>query len=349
MPSILWLILPSMTTASDASRAPRELDHFLYVAAVRCSLEDLLQSVCHQIGNKQVQRTMRLTLKIICTAFTLLFCHISSNTALAETSSERAQATLASEPREFPAQVEAAVRAEVTSAVAGTVLQVHFEPGQTVQQGEILFTLDTAELALAEARARAVVERTSLNLEALMEDLERVEELKKRGTASELQLIKAKRIAQIAEADLRDAEAVLQAAQIRLDRTNIRAPISGIAGRPQTAVGAQVGPGKSGALTEIIQMDPILIAYKTNYVATLQRLNLKSLKDIEGILSFVTLKIKIADDWIYKFPPRPIHGSAGVDPDSGEMTFWAEVVNPNHLLRPGMKVSVLSSNRLLEQ
>ena len=268
---------------------------------------------------------------------------------LAETSLETAQPTPAFQPRELPAQVEAAVRADVTSAVAGTVLQVHFKPGQTVQQGDILFTLDTAELALAEARARAVVERSSLNLEALMDDLDRVEELKKRGTASDLQLVKAKRIVQIAEADLRDAEAVLKAAQIRLDRTNIRAPISGIASWPQTAVGAQVGPGKSGTLTQIVQMDPILIAYKAEYVTTLQRLNLKSLKDVEVLLSFVTLEIRIADDWIYNFPAKPTHGSAGVDPDTGEMTIWAEVANPDHLLRPGMTVSVLSRNRLLEQ
>jgi membrane fusion protein (multidrug efflux system) len=258
------------------------------------------------------------------------------------------QATGSAEPepvhRKFPGRIEAAFRADVTAAVDGTILEIHFEPGQTVEKGDVLFTLDDTKYRLGVASAEAEVERATLNLQSLEEDLGRVEELKERGTASELQRVKAARLVFVARAILNQAEANLESERAKLANTIIRAPVSGIIGSYETSLGAQVLPGVTPRLTQIVQMDPIWVSYKFDYVESIKRLEIHSLRDLESLLEFVKLQIEISDGWVYEFSPIPTHGSAEVDPDTGEITIWAEVANPEHILRPGMRVTVISRN-----
>ena len=62
-----------------------------------------------------------------------------------------------------------------------------------------------------------------------------------------------------ARADVQAQAAALRSAQIDLDRTTIRAPISGRIGRSLYTTGALVRAGQDNALTTIQRLDPIYV------------------------------------------------------------------------------------------
>ena len=61
--------------------------------------------------------------------------------------------------RQLPGRVEAIHAVEIRARTEGTIVQRHFQDGQDVKQGDLLFTLDDAQpraaLALAQAELKA--------------------------------------------------------------------------------------------------------------------------------------------------------------------------------------------------
>lgn len=243
----------------------------------------------------------------------------------------------------FPAQIVSLIRANVTSSVKSTVRKIHFEAGQTVAAGDILFTLDDVGFVLAVENAEADVKRTEWVHKAAQADFERSQKLKEKGSVSGVQAMRSQVIAATTEAILEQSQALLKVAQNKLEGTVVRAPISGIIGPPQIEIGGHVVPEISLPLAHLVQMDPISVAYKIPYVKRLEELGIDSLSDFESLFSGIVLTMKISDTWIYEYPAIIEHGSADVDPATGEMTIWAKVPNPDHLLRPGMRVTIFSS------
>ena len=106
-----------------------------------------------------------------------------------------------------------------------------------------------AELASAEA-----------NKANTAAQLQRGEELVKNGNIpkSEVDLRRAQD--QMAAADIQEAQAALEQAQINLGYTEIHAPIAGRIGRAAFSVGNLVGPD-SGVLATIVSQDPIYVTF----------------------------------------------------------------------------------------
>ncbi|WP_146348048.1 efflux RND transporter periplasmic adaptor subunit [Falsiphaeobacter marinintestinus] len=276
------------------------------------------------------------------TIVVVFFLAGSAVPALAQAQSSEAVADSAG----FPAQIEPLRRADVNAAVESTIEKIHFEAGQTIAAGDIVVTLDNRKYQLAVKNAEANYRRAEKVLEGARSEFERTQKLKDRGTVSGVQMLKAKVSVVLSEAVLDQAQATLETEQTNLNRTVLRAPITGIISRPKLDVGGLVSPGFSPPLAHIVQMDPILVAYKIPYLERLNQLGVEQLTDLDDMLSQVELTIKVSDTWTYEHKARPKHGSAGVDPETGEMTIWAEVPNPRYLLRPGLRVTVFSNLRL---
>lgn len=240
----------------------------------------------------------------------------------------------------FPALIEPVRRANVVGTVESSVKEIHFAAGQTIEMGDLVVSLDDRHYQLAVKNAEANYRRAEKVLEAARGEFARTQKLHEKGSASSVQMLKSQVSVSLAEAVLDEALATLETQQTNLDRTVIRAPISGIIGRPLVEVGGLVSPGITPPLAQITQMDPIMIAYQVPYVERLQQLDIKHLNDFEQLLSQVNLTVVITDSWVYEHTAQPKHGSASVDPGTGALTIWAETPNPKHLLRPGMRVRV---------
>ena len=125
-------------------------------------------------------------------------------------------------------QVEAIQSVDLRPEVEGRILEILVREGQEVGKGTPLFKVDDAELKAQVARAQA-------DYDLARRALERTRQLMAENASSAADLEKA-------DATARGAAAALELLQIRLDRTVVRAPFSGVTGRRLVSLGEYVTP-----------------------------------------------------------------------------------------------------------
>ena len=166
---------------------------------------------------------------------------------------------------EFSGRLEAVERVEVRSRVAGAVQAVHFREGALVRQGDLLITIDPAPYAAEVERAQAQVAAAQARVLLTKGELERGEQLSGSRTISQRDLDQRLNAHREAEANLAAARAALQASQLNLDYTQVRAPVTGRVGRLEMTVGNLVaaGPG-APVLTTLVSVDPIYASFNAD-------------------------------------------------------------------------------------
>lgn len=139
----------------------------------------------------------------------------------------------------------------VAPEIAGRIERIAFREGQKVAAGDVLVELDKAIL-----RAELAKFRSDLTLARA--NHERMVTLSREGMA-------ARQARDEALAALRSAEAGLALAEARLEKTTIRAPLSGVVGLRSVSVGAYVTPGQ--AIVELADIDPIKLDFRVPELA----------------------------------------------------------------------------------
>lgn len=143
-----------------------------------------------------------------------------------------------------------------------------------------------------------------------------------------------------ARAQLEEAKASLQIAEINLGYTTVTAPISGRIGKTRYTKG-NLADSASGPLAKIVQLDPIRVIYSVseNDLATIQM----ALHDArEGKKSpTLTPRLKLANAEILKTTGRVEFVDNQVDPATGTIAVWALFDNPDGNLLPGQYVTVM--------
>jgi len=144
------------------------------------------------------------------------------------------------------------VRADVvavTSDVSGLVSEVLVHDDQLVRKGEALFRIDRERFILALRQAEAILEGRAAALDAATKDLARYRALEATKTiaVSKQQLDAATSTQAQAQAALRQAAADRDLARLNLDRSEIRASVSGPLTNFDLRPGAYVTAGKGVA------------------------------------------------------------------------------------------------------
>src|SRR5689334_2410652 len=166
---------------------------------------------------------------------------------------------------EFSGRLEAIERVEVRSRVAGALLSVHFREGALVKQGDLLITIDPAPYAAEVDRLQAQLAAAQARVLMTKSDVQRGEALSGSRVISQRELDQRVNAQSEAEANVKAAQAALQAAQLNLDYTQVRAPVSGRVGRLEITVGNLVaaGPG-SQVLTSLVSVNPIYASFNAD-------------------------------------------------------------------------------------
>jgi multidrug efflux pump subunit AcrA (membrane-fusion protein) len=118
----------------------------------------------------------------------------------------------------------------IKSRIDGQIANVHFEEGQEVKEGDLLFTLDNLAFEAQLAQAEATLERDRAQLERAQLELKRQTELANRAIATAQKLEEAQAAVKVFEAAIRADQATIKSAQVNLNYTIIRAPIGGMTG-----------------------------------------------------------------------------------------------------------------------
>jgi len=144
---------------------------------------------------------------------------------------------------------------------------VHFREGALVNEGELLITIDPDPYAAEVERAKAQVLAAEARLAYAQKEQDRARRLQQAnsGAISESNVDQRVGAYREAEGNLRAAQAALQAAQLNLDYTQVRAPVAGRVGKLEITVGNLIaaGPG-APVLTSLVSVDPIYASFNAD-------------------------------------------------------------------------------------
>ena len=238
----------------------------------------------------------------------------------------------------LPGRVVASGVAEVRPQVDGIIVERLYEEGAHVEVGDPLYRIDSATYEARVAAAEAQVAQAQARLTSAEKNAERVRALVDRRATSQQSLDDAVADHDAAAAGLKVAEAELLAARIDLDRTTIRAPLSGIIGRSLTTQGALVTAGQMAPLAIIRTIDPVLVDVTQSAAEIIAWRRGTTAQQLTGAEQ--TVSLTLADGKPYEQTGLLTAAEPYVHEQTGVVTLRLEFPNPTELLLPGMYVQV---------
>lgn len=243
---------------------------------------------------------------------------------------------------ELPGRVSAFRVAQVRARVDGVILKREFVEGSDVKVGQLLYAIDPAPYQAEVNNASAALARAKANLATRASQASRSSALIKKHVISQQDFDDINAAYKQAQADVKAAEAVLDAAKIRLGYTEVRSPIDGRIGKSQVTEGAYVRQSEATLLVTVQQLNPVYVD-----VTQSSREVLRLRQDLEkGLLQKVdkdsaAVSLKLEDGSAYAESGKLQFSDISVDESTGSVTLRALFNNPNDLLLPGMFVHAL--------
>ncbi|WP_394130891.1 efflux RND transporter periplasmic adaptor subunit [Shewanella maritima] len=238
---------------------------------------------------------------------------------------------------ELPGRSRAYLEAEVRPQVSGIITARAFTEGREVEQGQSLYQIDAATYQAALISAKADLARALASLSSAKATADRYTALVETNAISKQDYDEAFAAYQEAKASVVVAEAAINTAQINLQYTEVKAPISGRIGKSSVTAGALVTANQSGTLATIQQLDPINVDISQSSAQMLRlKSQLRAGKLLKSEDAAVTLLLE--DGTVYEHSGVLKFAEVSVDEATGSVTIRAEFPNPEGLLLPGMYV-----------
>jgi RND family efflux transporter MFP subunit len=239
---------------------------------------------------------------------------------------------------EYTGRFTALETVEIRARVSGFIDSVHFKEGQIVKQGDLLFVIDQRPYQIAVEQAKADIERAQAKLDIATQDVERATPLAKSQTLTEREFDTRKSVQRDAAGQLASANAGLKQAELNLEWTEVRAPISGRISDKRVDAGNLISGGQTGAtlLSVIVSIDPIHFVFDGSEVDFLHYLHLAaagarpSSRDAQNPVA-----VRLADETEYKHQGRMDFVDNAVNPKTGTIRGRAIFDNKDGLLTPG--------------
>ena len=220
-----------------------------------------------------------------------------------------------------------AIKPRVDSEITG----VHFRDGALVQQGDLLFTLDSRAIEAQVRQVEGLLAGARANLEQAERDVARYTELLAKSATTLVTLQNARTQTNIWRASVDSNTAQLENLNIQLSYCTIRAPITGRASMASVKVGNFVRAVDS-PLATIIQTAPVYVTFALpqGYLPDLRQALASESATIEAIIPG---------------EPRRASGQVtmienSVDAPTGTVPVRATMPNSDELLWPGTLVTV---------
>ena len=248
---------------------------------------------------------------------------------------------LIAQPQSIESSVELSGRtsayqiSEVRPQASGVILKRLFAEGSFVRAGQALYEIDDRTNRATVDNAKAALLRQEANLNALRVKQGRYQQLVGSNAISKQEYDDILAQVKLAEADVAATKASVQNAQINLEYSVVRAPISGQSSRSSVTAGALVTANQADPLVTVQQLDPIYVDINQSSAELLKlRQQLRQGKLDQS--NNTQVKLRLEDGSEYALEGKLAFSDASVDPSTGTVTLRAVFPNPNHLLLPGM-------------
>lgn len=241
--------------------------------------------------------------------------------------------------QEWVGALDGMVNAQILAQVTGYLIKQHYQEGQPVKKGQLLYEIDPKVFQATLDGARSNLARQQAILKTAQLELERVERLLPERAVSVRDRDNAVGREASAQAEVLAAKAALDSAQLQLGFSKITSPIDGVAGISKAQLGNLVGPGSANAeLTTVSQLDPIKA-----YIALSEQEYLQFAREKQNgsqPANDMGLELILADGSIYPQPGKFFFADRQVDTKTGTIQVAILFPNPGNLLRPGQYAKV---------
>ena len=236
---------------------------------------------------------------------------------------------------EFTGQFAPVAYVEIRARVSGYLQSIHFQDGQIVAAGDLLFVVDPRPFEATLAGAQAQLAQAQARLDLANRELARAGELRQREVASVSVYDQRVQEMRVAAAAVTAAEAAIRSAQLNVEFTRITAPIAGRISRHEVAVGNLVA-ADSTRLTTIVSLDPIQFNFDVSeadflaYERAVAQGRLQSVRD-----GRVPVFAHLFDEQTWSLEGHIDFVDNQVDRTSGTIRARAVFPNPNGFVTPG--------------
>jgi len=250
---------------------------------------------------------------------------------------------------EFTGRLEAVNTVDVRPRVTGYLDSVNFKEGSVVKKGDLLFVIDARPYRAELDKAEGAFARAKSHAETTANDVSRAEKLQGQALSRE-EYERRLNESRGAAADVRAAQAQVDAAKLNLEFTRVTAPIDGRVSKAEVTAGNLVsgGTGTSTLLTTVVSIDPIYVSFEGDEQAYLKYSNLarrgerQSSRDARS-----PVKMGLANENDYPHDGLMTFVDNQVNPRTGTIRGRAVFENKDGYLTPGLfaRIRLLGSNQ----
>lgn len=222
----------------------------------------------------------------------------------------------------------------VTPQVGGRIVERHFQDGENLRKGQLLFVIDPRPYQAQLDAAQATLAQTKAALDLAKIQFSRDQEIIGTRAISKQDYDTKKNAVDVGQAQVQAAEAAVETAKLNLEYCYIHSPIDGRAGARLVDVGNVVQANSTGSLLSIQRLDPIY----ANFTITE-----RDLPDVQKQIASGGLKALVrlpSDEERAAKIGRVEFLDNTVQSGSGTVSLRATISNPDHHFWPGQFVDV---------
>lgn len=241
--------------------------------------------------------------------------------------------------QDFVGQTLGSTDIPIRARVEGFLLSRTFQEGRSVEEGQLLYTIDPAPFRSKVVGAEGQLAEAKTMLAKSRADLARIEPLAAMNAVSQQDLDGATAQRDAALGSVQAAEAQLELANIELGYTEIHSPISGYIGISEAEVGEFVGaPPNPVVLNFVSKIDPIRVRFAINerdYLRLSRDLAERRRAGKKEEEARRDIQLVLADGSIHRHLGKVVAADAAINPATGTFTLEADFPNPDSIVIAG--------------
>ncbi|HKQ40566.1 MAG TPA: efflux RND transporter periplasmic adaptor subunit [Verrucomicrobiae bacterium] len=240
---------------------------------------------------------------------------------------------------EFTGRLASPETVEVRGRVSGYIDKIHFKEGGDVKQGDLLVTIDQRPYQAAVDRLKADLGAVRARAELARAEAKRGESLAAtKAISTDVYETRLKTAAEAEQAVL-SAEAALKSAQLDLEFTEVRAPISGRISNARVTAGNLVTGGSTAnttLLTTIVSLDPLYCYFEADEASALKYRQLhREGKRTSALFTEIPAEIGLGNELGFPHKATVDFVDNQINPATGTIRARAVLANPDKLMAPG--------------
>ncbi len=238
--------------------------------------------------------------------------------------------------QEFSASLEGSKDVEIRPQVDGYLDKIYVDEGAYVKKGQPLFHINDRPYREQLNNAKAGLAAAKANLANAQINVAKLAPLVENNVVSDVQLKTAQSTYNAAAANVSQAEAMVQAAEISIGYSLIKAPVDGYIGRIPLKTGSLVGLGTAEALTVVSEIKDVYAYFSFSENDFLLFKNqFPGITIEEKIKQMPPVELVLADNSVYPLKGKVQTVSGQFNNSMGAISFRASFQNADGLLRSG--------------